>query len=48
MAYQTVKVSKALLQEFRETVARQGDNVNTVLRQALEDYIEKHKERPSE
>ena len=48
MAYQTVKVSKALLQEFRETVARQGDKVNTVLRQAMEDYIEKHKERPSE
>ena len=48
MAYQTVKVSKALLQEFRVTVAQQGDKVNTVLRQAMEDYIEKHKERPSE
>ena len=48
MAYQTVKVSKALLQEFRETVAEQGDKVNTVLRQAMEDYVEKHRRRPSE
>lgn len=43
MAYQTVKVSKALLQEFRETVAEQGDKVNTVLREAMENYIEEHK-----
>ena len=43
MAYQTVKVNKALLQEFRETVASQGDKVNTVLREAMENYIEQHK-----
>ena len=42
MAYQTVKVPKALLQEFREAVAANGDRVNTVLRQAMEDYIARH------
>jgi uncharacterized protein (DUF4415 family) len=42
MAYQTVKVSKALLQEFKETVAANGDKVNTVLREAMEQYIEDH------
>ena len=43
MAYQTVKVSKALLQEFKETVAANGDRVNTVLREAMEEYIRNHK-----
>ena len=42
MAYQTVKVSKALLQEFKETVAANGDKVNTVLREAMEKYITDH------
>jgi uncharacterized protein (DUF4415 family) len=42
MAYQTVKVNKALLQEFREAVAANGDKVNTVLREAMERYIEEH------
>ena len=42
MAYQTVKVSKALLQEFKETVAANGDKVNTVLREAMEQYIQSH------
>ena len=40
MAYQTVKVSKALLQEFREEVASRGERVNTVLREAMENYID--------
>lgn len=40
MAYQTVKVPKALLEEFRATVAARGDRVNTVLRKAMENYIE--------
>ncbi len=39
MAYQTVKVPKALLEEFRAAVAARGDKVNTVLRQAMENYI---------
>ena len=42
MAYQTVKVSKALLQEFKEKVAANGDKVNTVLREAMEQYIQSH------
>lgn len=41
MAYQTIKVRKELLTEFKETCKLRGDRVNTVLRQAMEDYIEK-------
>jgi uncharacterized protein (DUF4415 family) len=43
MAYQTVKVRRELLDEFRELVQANGDKVNTVLRQAMERYIEEHK-----
>ena len=43
MAYQTVKVRKELLEEFRAAVAVNGDKVNSVLRSAMEDYIAKHK-----
>ena len=43
MAYQTVKVRRELLEEFRELVQANGDKVNTVLRQAMERYIEEHK-----
>lgn len=39
MAYQTVKVRKELLDEFRETCKLRGDRVNTVLREAMERYI---------
>ena len=39
MAYQTVKVPKALLEAFRAAVAARGDKVNTILRQATENYI---------
>lgn len=42
MAYQTVKVKKELLEAFRQACADRGDKVNTVLRQAMEDYIEKN------
>ena len=42
MAYQTVKVNKSLLESFRACVAANGDRVNTVLRLAMEEYIEKH------
>ena len=43
MAYQTVKVRKELLEEFRAAVQANGDKVNTVLREAMEDYINRHK-----
>ena len=39
MAYQTVKVRRELLDEFRRVCADRGDKVNTVLREAMEDYI---------
>ena len=39
MAYQTVKVRKELLQDFKQACADRGYKVNTVLRQAMEDYI---------
>ena len=42
MAYQTVKVRKELLEEFRAAVAANGDKVNSVLRNAMEEYIAKH------
>ena len=42
MAYQTVKVNKALLEAFRAAVAANGDKVNTVLREAMEAYIAEH------
>ena len=44
MAYQTVKVRRDLLEAFRETCAANGDRVNTVLRQAMEEYIKCSKE----
>lgn len=39
MAYQTVKVRRQLLEEFRAACAARGDKVNTVLREAMEQYI---------
>ena len=39
MAYQTVKVKKALLDDFRRTCLERGDRVNTVLREAMEAYV---------
>lgn len=39
MAYQSIKISKELLAEFRAVVAARGDKVNTVLKQAMVDYI---------
>ena len=39
MAYQTVKVRRELLDQFKAECARRGDKVNTILRQAIEDYI---------
>lgn len=44
MLYQTVKVRKELLLEFKEICNRRGDRVNTVLKTAIEDYVEKYRE----
>ena len=41
MAYQTVKVKKALLEDFKAACAARGDKVNTILRQAMEEYTYK-------
>ena len=41
MAYQTIKVKKTLLEDFKTACAARGDKVNTVLRQAMEDYTYK-------
>ena len=38
MVYQTVKVRKEILEAFRAAVAANGDKVNTVLREAMEEY----------
>ena len=43
MAYQTVKVRRELLEEFKALVQANGDKVNTVLREAMERYIAEHK-----
>ena len=42
MAYQTVKLKRATLEEFRRIVQANGDKVNTILRQAIENYIKDH------
>ena len=39
MTYQTVKVRKGLLADFKATCSARGDRVNTVMRRAMEDYI---------
>lgn len=46
MAYQTVKVRRELLEAFRAACAERGDRVNTVLREAMENYISKEKPEP--
>ena len=40
MAYQTVKVRRETLEAFRAACERNGEKVNTVLRKAMEEYIE--------
>lgn len=44
MAYQTVKVRRQLLEDFRAACAARGDKVNTVLREAMEDYINRSRD----
>lgn len=41
MAYQTIKVRRELLESFKAACAANGDRVNTVLREAMERYIER-------
>ena len=45
MSYQTVKVRKELLEDFRSACAASGDKVNTVLRGAMEQYVEAYYKR---
>ena len=39
MAYQTIKVKRDLLEEFRQRVQDNGQQVNTVFREFMEGYI---------
>lgn len=39
MAYQTIKVKKTLLDDFKSACVARGDKVNTVLRHAMENYV---------
>ncbi len=41
MICQTIKVKKTLLEDFKAACAANGDKVNTVLRQAMENYTYK-------
>ena len=41
MTYQTVKVRRVLLDSFKAACAANGDKVNTVLREAMENYVSK-------
>lgn len=40
MAYQTVKVKRVLLDDFKAACKARGDKVNTVLREAMENYVD--------
>lgn len=46
MAYQTVKVRRDLLDSFKAACAERGDKVNTVLREAMENYVNGTNDRP--
>lgn len=46
MAYQTVKVRRDLLDSFKAACAARGDKVNTVLREAMENYVNGTNDRP--
>lgn len=43
-AYQSVCVSKELLSEFKSLCQANGDRVNTILREAMERYVEEHRQ----
>lgn len=42
MAYQTIKIRSEVLEDFKAACAANGDKVNTVLREAIEQYIATH------
>ena len=42
MAYQTIKVKRDLLEEFRQRVQDNGQQVNTVFREFMEGYIKEN------
>lgn len=42
MAYQTVKIRRELLDDFKAACAARGDKVNTVLRVSIENYVEEY------
>ena len=41
MAYQTVKIKRETLEKFKAICAARGDKVNTILREAIEQYVKK-------
>ena len=43
MQYQTIKINKELLQEFKQVVQARGERVNTVFKEFIERYIEENK-----
>lgn len=43
MQYQTIKINKELLQEFKQVVQAKGERVNTVFKEFIERYIEENK-----
>ena len=40
MAYQTVKVRRELLDAFKKTCSERGDRVNTIMRLAMQNYVD--------
>ena len=43
MQYQTIKINRELLQEFKQVVQARGERVNTVFKEFIERYIEENK-----
>lgn len=46
--YQSVKVKKKLLADFKAACADKGERVNTVLRQAMEKYVEEYEKEKAD
>lgn len=42
MAYQTIKIRRDLLEQFKSICKARGDKVNTILREAIEAYVKKY------
>ena len=47
-AYQSVKIKKELLADFKAICAERGEKVNTVLRQLIEGYVAENKKADEE